>query len=419
MANNITNNLFSRSNLGVTSIWLALFLTFGYPLSVSIPVLLHLPSEAINISFRIVYVLLSIYIIVGTLSIKEKRVISIGGLFILLFWVPYSIRLIYDISFKGIIFNSPFYVYSFAFGNCLLPSIAIILSGKFINTDQLKRAILIFLILVNIVTLILLIYSSGGLSLESLSQRAMISDSNDDSKSMLNAIIISQTGEFLAVISFAQLVLNGHGKKILLFSSFLLGIFNLMIGASRGPMLSFAFCAILILFIFFSRIKITYARLAKIAAWFITILIFYFTVISSLFESANITIFVRLMDLYDGGQGASLDDRPLLFKSAWNQFLSSPIIGDQYLSIYGNYYPHNIFLEILMSLGLTGAFIFLGVLVFSFRKASILFKGYNDTVFIPFILLITILLAGMTSGCLFAGVGLWTWLSLFNSIKFK
>jgi len=123
------------------------------------------------------------------------------------------------------------------------------------------------------------------------------------------------------------------------------------------------------------------------------------------------------MDLFSGGQSSSLDQRPLLFKSAWEQFLSYPILGDQYLSRYANYYPHNIFLEVLMALGIIGGIIFILIIFFAVRKASVILRNYNEDIFIPFLLLITLVLAGMTSGSLFTGVGLWSWLSLFNSIQ--
>lgn len=410
------NNIFSKSNLGTTSIWLALFLTVGYPISVAIPILFHLPSGAINISFRIVYVFFSIYLIIGSLIKPESKYISLGGLFILLFWALYSSRLVYDISFKGIIFDSPFYVYSFAFGNCLLPSIALLLAGKYIDLNQLKSDILKFLILVNIVTLVLLIYSSGGLSLESLTQRMMITDTDDESKLMLNGIIISQTGAFLGVVSFARLLFDKEKKRVLFIISFLLGLFNLMIGASRGPMLTFLFCVFLILFVFLLQLRRTYLNFIRILAAISALIILYVSVVSSFLESANISIFMRLLDMFQGGESASLDVRPLLFKSAWNQFLANPILGDQYLSRYANFYPHNIYLEVLMALGLIGAFIFLGILIFSIRKTAPLLKGYNENIFIPFLVLLTILFAGMTSGSLFTGVGLWAWLSLFNSL---
>ena len=366
-------------------------------------------------SFRIIYVLTSIFIIVGVLVKKESRIISSGGLFILLFWMLYSFRLVYDISYKNIIFDSPFYVYSFAFGNCFLPAIAFTLSGKYVDINQLKKSTVKFLIFVNVITSIIVIYTLGGLSIESFSRRAMIT--NDESKLVLNGIIISYTGEVLCIVSFALILLNKEIKKVKLLLAFLLGLFNLIIGSSRGPMLSFLFCSLFIIFVSLMRIRMTYANIMKIISVVIGIVIFYFIFLITLFKTTKISIILRLISLFESGGTTDMDERPLFFKSAWNQFLSYPILGDQYLSRYSNYYPHNIYLEVLMSLGIIGAVVFIGIHIFSFHKALTLLKDYNEDLFIPFLLLITLLLVGMTSGCLFLGVGLWSWWSLFNSIQ--
>lgn len=50
----------------------------------------------------------------------------------------------------------------------------------------------------------------------------------------------------------------------------------------------------------------------------------------------------------------STASRAMSFRGAWDQFLENPLFGRYAVELQSNYYPHNIYLESLMSVGLVG-----------------------------------------------------------------
>jgi O-antigen ligase len=68
------------------------------------------------------------------------------------------------------------------------------------------------------------------------------------------------------------------------------------------------------------------------------------------------------------------DNRKELYISAYLQFTKNPIFGDKYFEEITKTYPHNIFLEVLMSTGLVGILFFL---LHIFNLVFLYFKNYN------------------------------------------
>lgn len=68
---------------------------------------------------------------------------------------------------------------------------------------------------------------------------------------------------------------------------------------------------------------------------------------------------LRRFDFSDHRNLQSVLIRQLQWEQAWRQFLEDPIIGRYFFETIFFYYPHNIFLELLMALGLVGGVLFL------------------------------------------------------------
>src|ERR1700730_7354103 len=126
---------------GNVSVWLVLFLSVGYPIQASIPILLHVSSTPINATFRGIYAFAALILLISALP--KKKMISKGAIWLLLFWLFYSIRFVVDISYRGIKFGEKdtFFMYSMVFGNCFLPMVAVIFNSKYIRIENLYEKI--------------------------------------------------------------------------------------------------------------------------------------------------------------------------------------------------------------------------------------------------------------------------------------
>lgn len=126
-------------------------------------------------------------------------------------------------------------------------------------------------------------------------------------------------------------------------------------------------------------------------------------------------MFDRLLNsFFNIKDDASNVERLAQWVSAWNQFLSSPLIGD---SIQCDIppYPHNIFLEVLMALGIIGMIPFLSIFYFAFKKAIYIVRYRPDYNWI-----IILFLHGFTmnliSGAIYSSITLWGGMGLIFSV---
>ncbi len=110
---------------------------------------------------------------------------------------------------------------------------------------------------------------------------------------------------------------------------------------------------------------------------------------------------------------------------AWSQFLRSPIWGSYFRIISTNMfkglYPHNIFLEILISMGLIGFVPFWDLLRKVFvRSRKALRSNYTDNQYLIVILFLCSFTHLMTTGTILLNVAFWTLLfAIINIDSFK
>ena len=148
--NNVDTIKLSNKFISISVIWLIILLGFSFPISASLPIILNLGSSTpLNIFLRASYLTLSIILIFYVFYKKNKIEFSLPCFFLICFWIIYLIRLIYDISYRGIVpsLYSPFYVYSISIGSIFIPVISIILCAKYIYFKKL--VILSYLIIIN------------------------------------------------------------------------------------------------------------------------------------------------------------------------------------------------------------------------------------------------------------------------------
>lgn len=360
--------------------FLIAFLSFGYPLTASTLVLFGAESSTqFNIIIRAIYLIISIYLI--SVNFSEIFKINKYAKLILVFWAIYSLRLLFDMSLHNLTFNSDFFIFSFAYGNGLIPMIAIIVSRSYFDIEKASEFIYYtvlascFLIIISIINkpdILDLIYSTR------------ISIGTEENENILNPILISFSGAVLFIISFYRLK-----NKINFFSlmPLLLGGLCLLMGASRGPLLILFF----VLLLFLIKSKALNFKL------FVYVPLIFFIIF--IFKNTELHIIDRVIET---SQNYDEEGRFSLWEEAINQFASSPIFGDRFLLRSINHYPHNLILEVLMSTGILGFLFFIFPYLHTLKLSL---NNFDKHLIYPCI--ISVFAIGFFSGSLITSVPFW------------
>ena len=233
---NVDTIKLSNKFISISVIWLIILLGFSFPISASLPIILNLGSSTpLNIFLRASYLTLSIFLIFYVFYKQNKIEFSLPCFFLICFWIIYLIRLIYDISYRGIVpsLYSPFYVYSISIGSIFIPVITIILCAKYIDFKKLVNLSYLIIIISNI--LILISYTKYNSLFDIFLQRAILSfdDFTNPQKSSLDPISIGKAGELLTLLSIIFIKKAKNLKlKFLNIILFFIGL-TVLISANR------------------------------------------------------------------------------------------------------------------------------------------------------------------------------------------
>lgn len=401
----------------MTSLMVVL-LFFAYPLSALLSLWINVPSTVVNVIYRAVIVLLAILVIFNLVYSKNLKCNSLV-LPLLVFLILYFFRIVYDTLIIGIETTHPLLeIYTFYLGNIILPFIAIILSFKYVNVLSFIKWSLYVLLASNFFIIITYFDQIGGeISPLIFLNRATILglDRNSD---IINPISFGLYGGSLLLFCMSLLLLLKDTifayKKIVLRFGCFLGLINLVLGNSRGPFL-FTFLGIigiLYFYLYFSKFTVKFFYKLSVLMLFSFVLILF---ASSYFIKNNIElgIFKRVLETKDNIESGDKEERNLLYTEAIDMFVDAPLFGNQ-MNLKTLTYPHNLFLEVLMSTGIIGMFFFLlGFLplllvFFNFTAYSKVFCAY-----IPFFILT--LGISMTTGNLYQNVVLWNLMGILFS----
>lgn len=402
----------SHDNLiGKLGLMLLVLCLFGLQIQMIIPFLLHQNTTPFSIVFRAVCLSLSLYIILLSLMRGARQTITYGAIFLICFYVIYSFRFLYDIQIRHIneqsTFQNPsaFFFYSTFFGTVLIPCIAIIFSAKYISIRRFIDVFTIWSFLqVSFIIVNLIVFIGTGIDYTILlgdrnaSQLVLANGSTDSQSIPINLITISKSGVLCASIVSYRLIFDRPSQRsiFIIYSFFLIvGITLMIMGASRSPLLAFV---LIILTMFFFYIK--KASLKKKISAILLFLLSVF-VLSGVVSAAgeDVALFKRFSSFFEARESGDKEIRQYQWDAAWNQFLSSPLFGDKIIENEMGYYPHNEYLDVLMSTGLIGAFFYLGYLIFFVWRLWRFFE--NKYYFFLVVIFIVYWLGKLFSGSIF------------------
>lgn len=399
--------------------WYFSLVLFGYSVVSVICAFLNLSGTPIAITYRAFLIALGGSIVVMTYLRNGRLTFPKRGLPFLFFWLVYSFVLIRDISFFDIRmgYASPFYLYSFAFGSSFFSFLVLFLAGKHFSFS--RASVLLFWRFIVFSNLLILSYLafSGGVSLEALATRASI---DTESGNVLNPITIGRYGCYSILSSLSLLLFLGKKSislKVGVLCGLVVGVLNLFLGASRGPMLVCGILLLPILYYYYVYSRVTPVKLLKSSTVLGGIIGSIVFIVIPFLSSLKISVFFRLSQFFEQKSKGGKEIRDYEWEAAINQFIENPLLGDKYLNNFDNYYPHNVYLEVLMSTGVVGgAFFFAGLSLVIVRIVGV-FNRKDLFRFVFFLIALSILLFRVTSGALHQAPDFWAALGIVASTK--
>lgn len=311
-----------------------------------LPTLFGYYEESFTIVYRAFILFLSLMVLSLTFFKQTSIKIKSGYRLFLLFWLFYSIRIIYDLLYKGINMNidksiSDYLIY--AFGVSLIPSLAIIfMNHKDLNYDWVLNWI--YRILFISLVLAILIRSSSYVTGRSMAGIG------------IGVLLYGQFGTSLCLLSLYKLQKNSLSKNsVIHIMGFIIGFATIIISASRSP-----FLALLVVIIFFIIFKYNAIKSAIILSFMAFILYIFLSDILEFLDYIFNSAFLERLNygLEQGGDSS----RTILYKTSLNEFLDNPFFGNAILiqdARFAGSYPHNLIIEAFMSTGFFGGLVFL------------------------------------------------------------
>ncbi|MDQ1855300.1 O-antigen ligase [Chryseobacterium sp. WLY505] len=376
-----------------SDIWFTFLLTFGYIFSYSFAVLLEVTSNNyFVVPFRIIVLLLSFFVIYINFDNIKKRKVTV--IFTVLFWIFYLCKAIY--SFENDLYlphisqeKNEIYI-RIIFLN-LIPYIAIlgISFTKEIMT-RLNSIVFNFLLIILGISCLWTIFIFKNFE---KSSGIFVSYYINVGHYGLSLLIMSVYYYFQAPEKLLKPVLGT-----------LVGVFTIFSSSARSPVLA-VFIILLIVLIYLNKLKY-WIFLLSFVVFFVISIYFLKQTLALDFEFIN-----RMYNAIFEGNGSG---RSYYLLRGWNIFKDNVIFGGRILFEDGMY-PHNIFIEVLMSMGIVGGVLFL--LYFKdIRKFKVRYVR-EHMYYLPFFLFfIQYCVLVLTSVSIFGNMEFWSFSAIMISI---
>ncbi len=331
-------------------------LAFGYPLSMVWFLTFGIASPALNMAVKgLTAALLAASL--GSAILSGRRFPArLAPVYIFLFL--YGGRILYDVLVEGIVppLSSPTYVLLYFFGLTLIPALAVGFSFKRDDIVLIHRWFYWMLILVN-ASLLFYVFSTGYSTMASALLGRFEVLGEVESTTVINPIVVSLMGATLGLFILGRLAVLqkiSAPAQVWHLGLFGLGMMNMLLGGSRGPVLGFAAGILVVGVSVFYTMRIRRVQLHIRPRVFLYLAgLFGGLVFLATREGLAIGVFERFRTMLEPG-GRMLEARDFIYAAAWQDFLGSPLVGRSYLTLGGIALPHNVPLEALASLGVLG-----------------------------------------------------------------
>jgi hypothetical protein len=322
----------------------ALFLalaTTGYPIAGLVTSILQIEGSTASYAFRVTVITMGALVAGSALFHGRMRAVPLA---VILFFVMYAIRLYHDTFLDYLIGADTTSLFFIAV--VLLPTIGTGLG--FDNYDETYHAWATFLVAG--------LASAGVVSFQMLGMAQYFGETGNTERisfEALNPITIGYAGLFTMLAAAALWQRAPKDYRPLLVIGALIGLYSLIESASRGPLVSGLAC---VAFIALARGRIVlFGFLMLFAAY------------GALFLSdANLALFSRLRST---GTDLSSMERIAYMQNAIDQAFANPLFGHAFIETTSYNFPHNLFIESALAMGM------FGLALMIYLQASMLVKA--------------------------------------------
>lgn len=396
-----------------------LLVCFSYPITTVTMLALGADVSAFNVAMKIAIAGMFLFSLLFAFSTKSRR--NFVAVPLILFFLVYSARVLYDVLVLGILLplQSQTYVFGYLFGLTVLPIIVCYLAIEKSDLRLIHKGTFLLLGIAN-VALLLHVFLGGDVTLNTAFSGRMQVDGELEGTALLNPITIGLTGAMLAVFAAGRVAVlrkMSAGSQIAHLSLIGLGMANMLLGASRGPALAFVLAFLALIFAASSwrdRVKL------QLRSWlyFIAILVVVIAVVQV--QDVDIQLVDRFRMMIDERMTGGTEERDFIYALAWSDFLANPWFGSSYIVTRGSYMPHNVFLESLMATGLFGsALMFAAVLYLSWGTWQLV-RGVAGPEGVSIgLVTICLLVLSLSSGSIPGNPEFWTYLTCAGILGYK
>lgn len=375
-----------RAKASALAQWLLTLSIVGYPVAGLLATLMDLETTTTSVPLR-AGVLLIALMLMARMPLRGPSFWRHHG-WLAGFWAMYVLRLVWDVVGAGVPGAGEALFFFLAI--VLLPSLALALAW---NSGISEQALAWRIALVGGTACLL----TTGMQFFELGTSKMLDLDATGGRLYFEAVNPITLGHTAVTTLIALLCLTRYrlGLTHLMVLAIMgaASVATLSLSASRGP-----FLALVMTLLVFGVITRRWRWMALMA-----------TVLAPLLLSSDSTIFERLAG---GVEDESSVERLLIQGGAINQFFGSPLWGSAFVELQSLAYPHNLFIETAMALGIAGLAALVMVLAWSFLRAWRL--GRRGQVLCG-LLLLQYLLAAQVSGSLWGASSLWVLIAVCNA----
>ena len=323
------------------------YIAFFYPIIALYNQYTNQGTNIVSLFYRSTTFIISFVVIFSKGILTKNRPIPAGMGLLIIFWIYYLIKLLYDLLILGLIQNpllSASYYLLQTIGIAFINMLAFYFIGKKIDYSLVSRFLFILLVIINVL-IITRFLNTYGLNITAYASMRLGIASEETNIEYMNSISIGVYSSFLLI-----LILYKKKFKLIYLFFIIIALFNLLVSASQGPLISLI-AVILLLFI---------AKRPRVNVKFIIFLIISIFTILFIYSSGIINDFFIFQRLSNIDQNASSNERISFLKSALNQIEENVIFGTHYYVLEDKSSPHNIFIDIILTTGLFG----LGLIIY-------------------------------------------------------
>ncbi len=267
--------------------------------------------------------------------------------------------------------------------------------------DWNERGAILVSLIMGVIFIILAIWMlATGRGQEWIDQEIVILNGGRQSFERINPILLGHTAVTVILLA-VSLVVNDASRtfKFALACIIVLSLYIVYLAASRGPILTLLVGLVVLCINNRRGLVISLICAACLVAMAVA-------------TEMDIEGFLRQMRFTSAGTDTNSIARIDYFFEGWDAFVSSPIIGASFEMPISGGWPHNVFIEVLMSMGLIGMAAFLALLLPALLRT---FKAVRQGTCFAGILLVQMLVGMQFSGSLWGTAALWATMALVVS----